>query len=203
MGQISLLKNLGGIKGLSVIIPTIHGDNRGYFLETYNKRDLEEVGINIQFVQDNQSLSSKGVLRGLHFQKRFPQAKLVRVITGSIFDVVVDLRLNSDTFGKWFGIELNDKNFKQLFIPQGFAHGFLVLSDFAEICYKCDNYYQPNDEGGIAWNDPDLCIDWPGLEGNYDGSALASGYKIDGLDLKMSNKDQSWHRLRDVQIPNY
>ena len=152
MGQIIVEKNVGGIEGLCVITPAVHGDNRGYFMETYSQRDMEENGININFVQDNQSMSVKGVLRGLHFQKNFPQTKLVRVIKGSVFDVAVDLRSGSDTYGKWYGIELTEENKKQFLIPRGFAHGFLVLSEIAEFCYKCDDFYHANDEGGLAWN---------------------------------------------------
>lgn len=160
MGQIKVEKNVGGISGLCVIEPAVHGDRRGYFMETYSQRDMEEAGIDVTFVQDNQSCSSKGVLRGLHFQKDFPQTKLVRVIKGRVFDVAVDLRKNSETYKKWFGIELTDDNKLQFLIPKGFAHGFLVLSDTAEFCYKCDDFYHPGDEGGIAWNDPEIGIEW-------------------------------------------
>ena len=146
MGQIQVEKNAGGIEGLCVITPTVHGDARGYFMETYNQKDMEEAGLTMQFVQDNQSASSKGVLRGLHFQKQYPQGKLVRVIKGCVFDVAVDLRENSQTYGKWFGVELSEENKKQFYIPEGFAHGFLVLSDTAEFCYKCTDFYHPNDE---------------------------------------------------------
>lgn len=137
MGQIKVEKNAGGIKGLCVIEPTVHGDARGYFMETYNQKDMQEAGLDMVFVQDNQSSSTKGVLRGLHFQKEFPQGKLVRVVKGSVFDVAVDLRSDSETYGKWFGVELTEENKKQFYIPEGFAHGFLVLSDLAEFCYKC------------------------------------------------------------------
>ena len=147
MGQIKVEKNLDGINGLCLVTPIVHGDNRGYFVETYNKRDMEAVGLSVSFVQDNQSMSKKGVLRGLHFQKQYPQTKLVRVIKGEIFDVAVDMRINSNTFGHWHGEFLSDENKKQLFIPHGFAHGFLVLSEMAEICYKCDDFYHPDDEG--------------------------------------------------------
>ena len=154
MGQIKVEKNVGGIAGLCVITPAVHGDDRGYFMETYSQRDMAEAGLDITFVQDNQSMSAKGVLRGLHYQINYPQTKLVRVIRGAVFDVAVDLRPGSETYGKWYGIELTAENKKQFLIPQGFAHGFLVLSDEAEFCYKCDDFYHPNDEGGIAWNDP-------------------------------------------------
>ena len=154
MGQIKVEKNVGGIQGLCVIEPTVHGDSRGYFMETYNENDMKEAGLDMVFVQDNQSCSTKGVLRGLHFQKQFPQGKLVRVIKGSVYDVAVDLRSDSETYGKYYGIELTEENKKQFYIPQGFAHGFLVLSDVAEFCYKCTDFYHPGDEGGMAWNDP-------------------------------------------------
>ncbi len=199
MGQIHVTKNAGGIEGLCVIEPTVHGDARGYFMETYNQKDMEAEGLDMVFVQDNQSSSSKGVLRGLHFQKEFPQGKLVRVIRGSVFDVAVDLRSNSPTYGKWFGIELTMENHKQFYIPQGFAHGFLVLSDIAEFCYKCTDFYHPGDEGGLAWNDPELAISWPGLQGSGDGTPSAKGYTLtDGTPLTLSEKDQHWLGLKDT-----
>lgn len=193
MGQITVEKNVAGIEGLCVITPAVHGDNRGYFMETYSQRDMEEAGLNMVFVQDNQSMSTKGVLRGLHFQKHYPQTKLVRVIKGSVFDVAVDLRADSATYGKWYGIVLTEENKRQFLIPRGFAHGFLVLSDTAEFCYKCDDFYHPNDEGGLAWNDPEIGIVWPQVTGNYDGSASAQGYTLeDGTPLNLSEKDQKW-----------
>lgn len=196
MGQITVEKNVAGIEGLCVITPAVHGDNRGYFMETYSQRDMEEAGIHIVFVQDNQSMSTKGVLRGLHFQKQFPQTKLVRVIKGSVFDVAVDLRPGSATYGKWYGIELTEENKKQFLIPRGFAHGFLVLSDTAEFCYKCDDFYHPNDEGGLAWNDPAIGVQWPQVQGAYQGSASAQGYTLsDGTPLNLSEKDQKWPGL--------
>ena len=199
MGQIKVEKNMGGIDGLSVITPAVHGDSRGYFMETYSQRDMAEVGIDITFVQDNQSMSTKGVLRGLHFQKNYPQTKLVRVIKGSVFDVAVDLRSDSATYGKWFGVELTEENKKQFLIPRGFAHGFLVLSDTAEFCYKCDDFYHPNDEGGMAWNDPEIGITWPEVTGIYKGSASAEGYSLaDGTPLNLSEKDQKWLGLKDT-----
>ena len=199
MGQIVVEKNVGGIEGLCVITPAVHGDSRGYFMETYSQRDMEENDINITFVQDNQSMSVKGVLRGLHFQKHFPQTKLVRVIKGSVFDVAVDLRADSKTYGKWFGVELTEENKKQFLIPRGFAHGFLVLSDTAEFCYKCDDFYHPNDEGGLAWNDPEIGITWPQVQGDYPGCASAAGYTMaDGTALNLSDKDQKWLCLRDT-----
>lgn len=192
MGQITVEKNVAGIEGLCVITPAVHGDSRGYFMETYSQRDMEEAGISITFVQDNQSMSTKGVLRGLHFQKTFPQTKLVRVIKGSVFDVAVDLRKDSNTYGKWFGIELTEVNKKQFLIPKGFAHGFLVLSEVAEFCYKCDDFYHPNDEGGLAWNDPAIGVIWPRVNGEYKGTASAEGYSVDGVSLTISDKDQLW-----------
>lgn len=201
MGQITVEKNVGGIEGLCVITPAVHGDNRGYFMETYSQRDMEEAGINILFVQDNQSCSTKGVLRGLHFQKQFPQTKLVRAIKGRVFDVAVDLRKDSKTYGKWYGVELTEENKKQFLIPKGFAHGFLVLSDVAEFCYKCDDFWHANDEGGLAWNDPEIGIDWAGVgvKGEYDGTASAEGYTLeDGTKLNLSDKDQKWLGFKDT-----
>lgn len=150
-----------GIKGLYVIEPTVFGDNRGYFMETYNLNEFKEAGLNMNFVQDNQSKSKKGVLRGLHFQKRYPQGKLVMVISGEVFDVAVDLRKDSPTYKKWYGVVLSSENKKLLYVPEGFAHGFLVLSDEAEFTYKCTEFYHPEDEGGIVWNDPEIGIEWP------------------------------------------
>ena len=199
MGQITVEKNVGGIEGLCVITPAVHGDKRGYFMETYSERDMKEAGIEIVFVQDNQSCSTKGVLRGLHFQKQFPQTKLVRAIKGRVFDVAVDLRTDSKTYGKWYGVELTEKNKKQFLIPKGFAHGFLVLSDIAEFCYKCDDFWHPNDEGGMAWNDPEIGITWPELIGTYNGTASAEGYTLaDGTKLNLSDKDQMWLGFKDT-----
>ena len=149
------------IEGLFIIEPAVFGDARGYFMETYNEADMKAAGLGMKFVQDNQSKSRRGVLRGLHYQKEHPQGKLVRVISGSVFDVAVDIRKGSGTYGKWFGMELSAENRKQLYIPEGFAHGFLVLSEEAEFCYKCTDFYHPEDEGGIMWNDPKLDIKWP------------------------------------------
>ena len=158
------------------------GDSRGYFFESYNYNDYKAAGIPEVFVQDNQSASKKGVLRGLHFQKEFPQDKLVRVIRGEVFDVAVDLRKDSATFGKWYGVVLSEENKKQFFIPKGFAHGFLVLSDYAEFAYKCTDFYHPNDEGGLLWNDPEIGIEWPLQE---------------GVELIMSDKDQKWPGIKE------
>ena len=171
------------IEGLYVIEPTVFKDERGYFVETYNQNDMKEAGLDMVFVQDNQSMSTRGVLRGLHFQKQFPQGKLVRVVRGKVFDVAVDLRSDSKTYRKWFGVELSAENMKQFYIPEGFAHGFLVLSDEAEFCYKCTDFYHPGDEGGLAWNDPEIGVEWP-LE--------------EGVDLIISEKDQKWKGLKDT-----
>ena len=171
------------IEGLYVIEPTVFKDERGYFVETYNQNDMKEAGLDMVFVQDNQSMSTRGVLRGLHFQKQFPQGKLVRVVRGKVFDVAVDLRSDSKTYGKWFGVELSAENMKQFYIPEGFAHGFLVLSDEAEFCYKCTDFYHPGDEGGLAWNDPEIGVEWP-LE--------------EGVDLIISEKDRKWKGLKDT-----
>ncbi len=159
MGKFNFLKT--SIEGVIIVEPTVFGDDRGYFMETYQYNDYCEGGIDVTFVQDNQSKSKKGVLRGLHFQKQFPQSKLVRVIKGEVFDVAVDLRPNSPTYGKYEGVILSEENKRQFFIPKGFAHGFVVLSDEAEFVYKVDDFYHPNDEGGLMWNDPDVGIKWP------------------------------------------
>lgn len=197
MGQIKVTKT--NIKDLVIIEPTVHGDDRGYFMETYNQNDMKEAGIDVEFVQDNQSMSTKGVLRGLHYQKEFPQAKLVRVIKGEVFDVAVDLRRDSETYGEWFGIRLSEENKKQFYVPAGFAHGFLVLSEEAEFCYKVTDFYHPGDEGGIAWNDPDLGVEWPEVTGEYQGNASAAGYVMeDGTPLKLSEKDELMKGLNDT-----
>ncbi len=196
MGQIKVTEC--PIEGLYIVEPTVHGDSRGYFMETYNRRDFAEAGLDMVFVQDNQSLSSKGVLRGLHFQKRHPQGKLVRVVKGSVFDVAVDIRNGSPSFGKWFGQILSEENKKQFYISEGFAHGFLVLSDVAEFCYKTTDFYRPDDEGGIAWNDPEIGILWPGIIGEYRNSASPEGYMLgDGTALNMSQKDKILPGLKD------
>lgn len=181
MGKLKKLET--GIDGLYVINPTVYEDNRGYFMETYNKKDFEEIGIHSNFVQDNQSKSTKGVLRGLHYQLNYPQAKLVRVLNGEVFDVAVDLRKNSTTYGKYFGVFLSAENKSQFFIPRGFAHGFLVLSDEAEFAYKCDDYYNPEDESGLIYNDKRINIKWP-FE------------KIGGeKNILLSEKDKCWGKL--------
>ena len=171
------------IEGLCVIEPTVFKDERGYFMETYNQNDFKEAGLDMVFVQDNQSMSTRGVLRGLHDQKQFPQGKLVRVVRGTVVDVAVDLRTGSKTYGNWFGVELSAENKKQFYIPEGFAHGFLVLSDEAEFVYKCTDFYHPGDEGGMAWNDPEIGIEWP-LQ--------------DGVELIISEKDQKWGGFKET-----
>lgn len=173
MGKFNFIKT--SIDGVMIIEPTAFGDSRGYFMETYQREDFIKGGITVEFVQDNQSMSTKGVLRGLHFQKQFPQSKLVRCIRGEVFDVAVDLREGSPTYGKWEGVLLSAENKRQFFIPKGFAHGFLVLSDEAEFVYKVDDFYHPNDEGGLMWNDPDIGVEWPIPE---------------GFEIKLSDKDK-------------
>lgn len=168
------------IEGVKIITPQVIPDARGYFMETYQKKDFEAVGIDVDFVQDNQSASKKGVLRGLHFQINYPQDKLVRVIKGEVFDVCVDLREGSKTFGKWHGVVLSEENKKQFFVPKGFAHGFLVLSDYAEFCYKCSDFYHPGDEGGLMYNDPEIGVEWPFEE---------------GVELIFSERDTKWGGL--------
>ncbi len=174
MGQFDFIKT--DISGLYIIEPKVFGDNRGYFMETYNYNDFKSAGIDVQFVQDNQSKSVKGVLRGLHFQKQHQQGKLVRVLSGEVFDVAVDLRNGSSTYKKWYGVILSSSNKRQFYVPKGFAHGFLVLSDEAEFCYKCTDFYHPESEGGVKWDDPEIGIDWP----------------LDGIkELLLSEKDKN------------
>ena len=181
------------IKDLYIIEPKVFGDDRGYFMETYNKKAFEEAGLNMVFVQDNESKSKKGVLRGMHFQTKFTQGKLVRCTQGEVYDVAVDLRKGSKTYGKWYGVELSEENKKQFLIPENFAHGFLVLSDVAEFCYKVNDFWHPNDEGGLAWNDPGIGIIWPQVTGKYNGTPSADGYAMeDGTPLTLSDKDQKW-----------
>ena len=171
------------IKGLYIIKPKVFKDERGYFVETYNQNDFREAGLDMVFVQDNQSMSVRGVLRGLHYQKEYPQGKLVRVLRGEVFDVAVDLRDGSETFGRWHGERLSAENKKQFYIPEGFAHGFLVLSGEAEFAYKCTDFYRPGDEGGLAWNDPEIGVEWPVEE---------------GMELIISKKDKKWGGLKDT-----
>ncbi len=170
------------IEGLKVITPEVRGDARGYFMESYNYNDFKEAGIDVVFVQDNQSASVKNVLRGLHFQINHPQDKLVRVINGEVFDVAVDLREGSATYGKWYGVVLSAENKKQFFVPKGFAHGFVVLSDYAEFAYKCSDFYHPGDEGGLMYNDPDIGVEWP-IEPD--------------TQLIMSDRDQKWGGIKE------
>ncbi len=181
MGKIKV--TLCEIEGLAVIEPTVFGDHRGYFMETYHEEDYVKEGICAKFVQDNQSMSKKNVLRGLHYQKQYPQAKLIRVLRGEIYDVAVDIRKGSKTYGQWFGVILSAENKKQLFIPEGFAHGFLVMSDEVEIAYKCSDFYHPEDEGGISFDDPELGIAWP-LEA--------------GCTPILSEKDAAWKTLKET-----
>ncbi len=171
------------IQGVYIIEPTVFGDARGYFMETYNYNEFKAAGLDMVFVQDNQSKSRRGVLRGLHFQKRYPQGKLVQVVKGEVFDVAVDLRPGSETYGKWTGVLLSDENKRQFYIPRGFAHGFLVLSEEAEFVYKCDEFYHPEDEGGLRWNDPDVGVDWPIAE---------------DMELLLSEKDKANPFLRTL-----
>ena len=183
MGKFSFNKT--SIEGVYVIQPTVFGDERGYFMETYHQEEFKRAGLDLNFVQDNQSKSIKGVLRGLHFQYENPQGKLVRVIRGEVFDVAVDLRENSNTYGKWEGVILSEANKKQFYVPEGFAHGFLVLSDEAEFTYKCTDFYDPEDEGGILWNDPDVGIIWP----------------VEDIDeVILSDKDKKWDVLKETPI---
>lgn len=170
------------IEGLYILEPKVFYDTRGYFMETYNQNDFKELGLDINFVQDNESKSKRGVLRGLHFQKKHPQGKLVRVIKGSVYDVAVDIRKGSNTFGKWFGVELSEENKKQFYIPKGFAHGFLVLSEEAQFVYKCTDFYHPEDEGGIIYNDSTINISWPISE---------------DMEVVISEKDKTWGGLEE------
>ena len=176
-------KNGKVIEGLYVVEPQVHRDDRGYFVETYNKNDFFEAGLTQEFVQDNQSMSCRGVLRGLHYQKCHPQGKLVRVLSGRVFDVAVDLRKDSETFGLWYGIELTEENMKQFYIPEGFAHGFLVLSETAVFAYKCTDFYHPGDEGGLLWSDPAIGVEWP-LE--------------EGMEVLLSEKDRIQPRFAEA-----
>ena len=184
MGQFQFTKT--GIEGLVVVEPKVFGDNRGYFMETYNYNDFKAAGLDMVFVQDNQSKSKKGVLRGLHFQKKNPQGKLVRVVSGEVYDVAVDLRRGSDTYGKWYGVLLSAENKKQFYVPEGFAHGFVGMSDPAEFASNCTRFYDPSDEGGLMWNDPEIGIDWPVPE---------------NAELLLSEKDQHHQPLKDFESP--
>lgn len=181
MGKFKFTKT--SIEGVYIIEPTVFGDERGYFMETYHQEEFKEAGLDLNFVQDNQSKSTKGVIRGLHFQYNNPQGKLVRVIKGEVFDVAVDLRKDSTTYGKWEGVKLSEENKKQFYVPEGFAHGFLVLSDVAEFTYKCTDFYDSEDEGGILWNDPDIRIVWPVEDIN---------------EVLLSEKDKKWKTLKET-----
>lgn len=182
--KIQVENNCGGIEGLKVITPKVFGDSRGYFMETWNEREFAEAGVDVRFVQDNQSFSSRGVLRGLHFQKEFAQDKLVRVLDGEVFDVAVDIRKGSPTWGRYFGVVLTGENKKQFFIPKNFAHGFVVLSETATFAYKCTEFYHPEDEGGIMWNDPKIGIEWPIPE---------------GVEPSLSDRDRLWGDLDSIR----
>lgn len=183
MGQFKFIKT--PIEDLYIIEPKVFGDHRGYFMETYNYEDFKEAGLDMVFVQDNQSKSKKGVLRGMHFQTQYSQGKLVRAIKGEVFDVAVDLRKESKTYGQWYGVLLNEENKKQFYVPEGFAHGFLVTSDEAEFVYKCTNLYHPEFEGGIAWDDSDINIQWP----------------LEGIDeVLLSDKDKNAPTLKERKI---
>lgn len=188
MGQFKRIDT--SIDGVCIIEPTVFGDSRGYFMETYEKNDFEEIGIVGEFVQDNQSRSNKGVLRGLHYQKENSQAKIVRCIKGVVFDVAVDLRPGSKTYGKWEGVILSEENKRMFYIPRGFAHGFLVLSDIAEFCYKVDDIYNHEAEGGLMWNDPDVGIEWPDVPGMSPNEYLTS------------EKDAKWPSLKELKETN-
>lgn len=181
MGKFSFIKTK--VKDVFIIEPTVYGDNRGYFMETYSEKEFSDAGLHYRFVQDNQSSSKKGVLRGLHFQKTYPQAKLVRVLKGEVFDVAVDLRKDSATYGQWVGVLLSEENKRQFMIPRGFAHGFVVVSDYAEFAYKCDEFYHPEDEGGIMYNDETVGIEWPFVG-----------------ELTLSEKDKKHPSLADSKI---
>lgn len=189
MGYVSIERNVGGLTGLCLLKPRVFTDERGWFTEIFNPGELRGMGIEFNVMQENQSCSVKGTLRGLHFQINYPQGKIVRAVKGEVYDVAVDIRPDSATFGKHYGTFISADNRQQLLVPRGFAHGFLTLSDTAEICYMCDEVYHGDDEGGIAWNDSDLAIDWPQVYGDY----LA-----DGTRLTISEKDIKWPMLREM-----
>lgn len=189
MGKMNIVNC--GIEGLYVLEPQLFGDERGYFMETYNERDMMALGLDMRFVQDNESMSTKGVLRGLHFQKAHPQGKLVRVLQGRVFDVAVDIRKGSPTYGRYYGVELSAENHRQFYISPGFAHGYLALSDKAVFAYKVTDYYHPEDEGGIAWNDPEIGIQWP--------EVLAGRAEMtDGTPLNINARDRAWPTMSDL-----
>ena len=182
MGQFKFIET--GIDDLFIIESQRFGDARGYFMETYNEKDFHDAGLTMRFVQANESRSCKGVLRGMHFQKNFPQGKLVRCTKGEVYDVAVDLRKDSKTYGKWYGVNLSEENKRQFYVPEGFAHGFYVLSDVAEFVYQVTNLYHPEDEGALFWNDPEVGIKWP---------------LIDGVEVLLSEKDKKNPLLKDIQ----
>lgn len=182
----NFVKKETSIEGVYIIEPKVFGDERGYFMESYSKKGFEEIGINVDFVQDNQSSSSKGVLRGLHFQTENTQAKLVRVLSGKVFDVAVDLREGSKTYGKWEGVILSEENKKMFYVPEGFAHGFLVLSETAEFAYKCTDFYNPKAEGGLLYNDPDVGIKWPFEE-------------LGDTKLNINDRDKNFPKLKELK----
>ena len=189
------------IDGVVIIEPKVFKDQRGYFFESFSQREFEAKVRKVNFVQDNESMSSYGVMRGLHFQRPpYTQSKLVRCVKGRVLDVAVDIRKGSPTYGQHVAVELSEDNHRQFFVPRGFAHGFLVLSDTAEFCYKCDDFYHPNDEGGLAWNDPEIGIVWPGVQGVYTGSASAEGYTVNDTPLNLSDKDQNWLGISDTFV---
>ena len=187
------------IEGTCVIEPTVYKDKRGYFMEVYNQQEYDRLGLNMRFVQDNQSMSTKGVLRGLHYQRKHPQGKLISVVMGCVFDVAVDIRFDSSTFGMWYGTELSDENKKQMYISEGLAHGFLVLSEQAVLRYKCTDFYNPEDAEGIAWNDPEIGIQWPLVTGDYPGDAKAIGYHFqDSGKINLSVQDQNLPKFSHI-----
>ena len=174
------------IDGVCIVEPTVFGDNRGYFMETYSKADFAEIGLDYDFVQDNQSKSKKGVLRGLHFQTQHTQGKLVRCTEGEVWDVAVDLRKGSPTYGQWEGVYLSAENKRQFYVPEGFAHGFVVLSETATFNYKCTDFYSPEHDGGVLWNDEDIAIEWP----------------LDGIEeVLLSEKDKKQKKFKELDLP--
>lgn len=198
MGKMEIIRC--PIEGLYIIEPKVHGDERGYFCETYNERDMFASGLDMRFVQDNESMSAKGVLRGLHFQKKFPQGKLVRVLQGRVYDVAVDIRPGSPTFGQYAGVELSDENHRQFYISPGFAHGYLSLTERSVFAYKVTEFYHPEDEDGIAWNDPSIGVKWPEIVSD---ESTDCGYRMqDGTPLIINERDRSWQTWVDYQEKN-
>ncbi len=189
MGQMNIIPC--PIEGLYIIEPRVFGDERGYFVESYNERDMFAAGMNMRFVQDNESMSARGVLRGLHYQRIHPQGKLVRALRGRVYDVVVDIRKDSPTYGRYYGVELSEKNHRQFYISPGFAHGYLSLSEHTVFGYKVTDYYHPEDEAGFVWDDPDIAIKWP----EVDAGAMTL---MDGTPLIINARDCNWPRFRDI-----